>query len=48
MKEMEKKVLEKKVKDNLDLEIQLNDQFDKDETLVCAFPRIHVPAFSTL
>ena len=29
-------------------EKELNDQFDKDDTLACAFPRIHVPTSTSL
>lgn len=48
MHELGKKNIEKQVKDNFDHEVLLNEQFDKDETLICAFPRIHVPTFSSL
>tara|TARA_B110000285_G_scaffold231618_1_gene300751 strand:- start:849 stop:1040 length:192 start_codon:yes stop_codon:yes gene_type:complete len=34
--------------DNLKYEKELNDQFDKDDTLACAFPRIHVPTSTSL
>ena len=33
---------------NLKYEDQLNEQFTKDETLACAFPRIHVPTVTSM
>ena len=43
------KKLQKKLDwENIAEELRLNDQFDKDDTLICAFPRINVPTATTL
>ena len=38
-----KKIFQEQKNDNLKYEKELNDQFENDDTLACAFPRIHVP-----